>query len=177
MPKLSEEERNNREAARKAAAEAQNRAYWQDKLTATKSLKTNAGQIWQAAFDDEKLGLRELWLILGVFEMDERTHLAGKNKSCRTRWFDGIAPRADGRLAVRGISGFTVRAARKALQFLETSGNGYVYLTDLGIALVQHLRETYAELSPDVQLPHHLSKLEVPDLGTIPAPRWRWWKD
>jgi hypothetical protein len=177
MPKLPEADRQQREAARKAAEIARNQAYWQDKLALTKALVQDAARVWQDAFAKQQLGMRELWLVLGVFEYEERSHLAGKRESCKSRWFDGIAPRAKEGYPYKGVSGFTARTAGKASQFLKSSGNGYVYLTDLGFALVQYLRELYAELAPSLMPVNQYAPLEVQGLGSLPTPRWRYWKD
>lgn len=175
MPKLSDADRKLRDEARKLADTQRIQARWQEKLGQTSLLKAEARQIWSDALASKQLNLRHLWLILGVFETEERMQAAGKHESCKSRWFDGIAPRTDG--AFRGSGGFAARMAAKASKFLKTSGNGYLYMTDLGLALIQHLRELHPELAVTQGPDNIYHSWDVPGLGLVPPLRWRQWKD
>lgn len=175
MPKLSEADRKLRDDARELASAQRAQAQWQEKLAKATLLQAEASQAWTAALASKQLNLRHLWLVLGLFETEERIQAAGKHASCKSRWFDGIAPRTDG--AFRGSGGFAARMAAKASKFLKTSGNGYLYITDLGLALIQHLREQHPELAVTQGPDNIYHSWEVPGLGLVPPLRWRQWKD
>jgi hypothetical protein len=174
MPKLSDAERKERDEARALAFSQQVQARWQEGLSKASSKEADAGRLWADAVASKQLNLRHLWLILGVFETEERIQAAGKSTSCKTRWFDNIAPRKDGWY---GSAGFAARMAGKASHFLKISGNGYLYLTDLGLALVQHLRGQHPELDVAKFNGNSSWPLDVPGLGIVPAPRWKAWQN
>jgi hypothetical protein len=176
--RLTEQERKDRDAAREAAAAESTKKHWREKMEATRLRMAEAGAKWDEALAAKKLTLRDLWLVLAVFETEERIHLAGARESCKTKWFDRIAPRArkaEFSLSY-GLTGYTTRTANKASLFLNHSSNGYIYITDLGCALVQQLRERHPELAAG-RVENAWKEVEVKDLGTIPAPRWKDWKD
>lgn len=174
--RLTEQERKDRDAARKAEAAQQARKWWHEKMVATQLQMADAGVVWDQAFADKKLTLRDLWLVLALFETEERIHMSGSRKSCKSRWFDNIAPRARTTAfsSPFGNPGYASRTANKAHQFLELSRNGYLWMTDLGYALVQHLRTRHPELAAG-KVENASWELEVEGLGTIPAPRWKDW--
>jgi hypothetical protein len=176
--RLTEQERKDRDAVRAAEAAENARSHWRGKMASTLALKASAGAQWDEAFAGKKLTLRDLWLLLAVFETEEKMHLSGKHESCKTKWFDRIAPHArKGAFGLRhGLSGFTTRTATKASQFLKQSHNGYIWVTDLGYALVQELRARHPELAAGT-VENYAQPLEVAGLGEIPPPRWKVWKD
>jgi hypothetical protein len=178
MPKLTEamrEERDeNRKLNRKVELAERVQADWQKGLVQAQALEAEAAQSWSDALANKKLNMRHLWLVLGVFETQERIQAFGTNESCKSRWFDNIAPSKN---SLRGSTGFAARTAAKASQFVSTSGNGYLYLSDLGKALVQHLRGQHPELVAGAFAGNAHGAWEIPGLGELPAPRWKLWKD
>lgn len=176
--RLTVQERNDRDAKREAEAKASIKEYWREKMASTLALKASAGAQWDEAFAGKKLTLRDLWLLLAVFETEEKMHLSGKRESCKTKWFDRIAPHARKKAfgLNYGLTGFTTRTATKASQFLKQSHNGYIWVTDLGYALVQELRTRHPELAAG-PVENYAQPIEVADLGEIPPPRWKVWKD
>lgn len=174
MPKLSDADRVQREEARKSALAQRVQADWKNGLDKVQPLEAEAGKIWADALANKKLNMRHLWLVLGVFETEERIQAFGTTTSCKSRWFDNIAPNKN---SLRGSSGFAARTAAKASQFVTTSGNGYLYLTDLGKALIQHLRGQHAELAAGATVGNMYREWDIPGLGELPAPRWKMWKD
>lgn len=176
--RLTDQERKDRDTAREAETKASNKAYWRTKMDSARLRMSEAGAIWDEAFAAKNLTLRDLWLVLAVFETEEKMHHIGVRESCKTKWFDRIVPQArqtDWGFRY-GVTGYTTRTANKASQFLQHSRNGYIYLTELGYALALQLRERHPELAAGVE---HNSRreLEVLGLGAIPAPRWKDWKD
>lgn len=177
MPKLSEEDRKQREQARFEIQKTQVQAYWQGKIQSASSLVPAAEQAWEQALASKSMGMRELWLILGVFETNEKARAAGKAESCKSKWFDRIAPRVKPGFLRNGVAGFTSRTAGRATPFLELSGNGYAYVTEMGMALVQHLRAKHPELSPVNPPEFPFKGLDIEGLGVLRDPRWRYWTD
>lgn len=176
--RLTDQERKDRDAAREEETKASNRAHWLEKMKSARLRMAEAGATWDEAFASTKLTLRDLWLVLAVFETEEKMHLAGARESCKTKWFDRIVPQArKTEFGFRyGSTGYTTRTANKAAQFLQHSRNGYIYITDLGYALVLQLRERHLELAAG-PVQNTSKELEVLGLGSIPAPRWRDWRD
>ena len=119
------------------------------------------------------LNFRDLWLILGVYEQEEKASARGSHESVKTKWMDHIAPRARG--IGHGVSGFSARTAAKCSTYLEGSGNGYIYLTRHGDAVVQWLKDTFPELFESHLNCYHEVELHQGD--KFPEPRWRLWKD
>lgn len=177
MAKLSDADRALRDQQRKAAKTLAVQQQWQDNLAQTRDLVPHAAHALQHARANNALDMRELWLVLGVFVTKERMQAIGINESCKSRWFDNIAPRAKEGQGFRGMAGFTARIARKAHAFLRISGNGYVDLTDMGFALAQHLRNEHPELAKGVVPLNSYIAVEVSGLGRLPAPLWLNWKD
>lgn len=176
MPKLSLEERAKRDADRIAAQTTRVKTGWSAKLQVATELIPEAQEIWAQVWGAH-LDIRGLWLILGLFETQEKIQAAGKYESIKTKWFDSIAPRKYGISYGGGVSGFTTRTVAKTPQFVAITGNGYVFLTDLGFALVLFLRSRFAELNPENITENRLVALEVPELGILPAALWRRWED
>ena len=177
MTRLTPEERATRDAQREEERKAANRKWWADAVSKTRPLVADAGAQLVAAFDKKELKIREVWLILGLFETYEKIHLEGKSESIKTKWFDGIAPDAKGKISFRGMSGFTARTALKASAFIKGSGNGYVYLTDLGMAAAQWLRQNFPSLVMEYTTSNMYQTVPMGELGEMPPPRWRLWKD
>ncbi|MDO8416540.1 MAG: hypothetical protein Q7S87_10045 [Agitococcus sp.] len=175
MPKLTPEEKIIRDSARHAKEANRIQTCWRDTLTEAQLLIPNAKAIWNESWG-QKIGNRELWLILGVFEMEEKAQAAGKRDSGKSRWFDKIASRADGKITGRGgLPGFTARTAARATPFIKISGNGYVWMTELGYALVQWLRQQHEELDISKAASNPSTTLNIEGLCLLPPPRWRHW--
>jgi len=178
MKKLTPDERAARDAVREDAKKASNRARWTTKMEEVTPLMAEAAAKVKAALGDKDLSLRDLWLVLGVFETEEKIALAGGHESCKTKWFDRIAPRANPDVyPYYGVSSYSVKTAAKASAFLKGSRNGYVYLTDLGYAAARWMRETFSTLNPAYGSPPHKKPMPMDTLGDMPFPRWREWKD
>jgi len=178
MRKLTPDERALRDAAREEAKKTENRARWAAKLEEVAPLMNDAAVQVKAALADKSLTLRDLWLVLGLFETEEKIAQAGRRESCKTKWFDAIAPRAKPDVyPYQGVSGFSVKTAAKAPLFLEGSRNGYVYLTDLGYATARWLRETFTALNPACGTPPYKGRMPMEQLGEMPYPHWRQWTD
>jgi hypothetical protein len=178
MRKLTPDERAAREAARAEATQAANRARWGKQLDDVHTRIDEAGTKLKEALAAKTLTLRDIWLVLGVFETEEKTAQAGKHESCKTKWFDRIAPRAKPDVyPYYGVSSYSVKTAEKAALFLKGSHNGYVYLTDLGYAAALWLRQTFRSLDPAQGIPPGRAGLPMGELGDLPYPRWRQWAD
>jgi hypothetical protein len=152
---------------RQEAQADQVRRAWQENLDRTRSLMDC--QELQTLLEGNQLGDRELWLVLGVFETEERHAAIGRNISVKTYQMDNIAPRARG--LGFGVSGFTTRTAAKLPTLLRASGNGYIYLMDLGYALVQQLRYRNSSLDDTQDIPREIALTGY----CIPRPAWRHW--
>lgn len=162
-----EDARAMRAQVRQQARRREVQEGWEQLLAKTRPLMGEAHALLQ---DKECPELRELWLVLGVFEFEEGRCSKGESASARTRYFDAIAPRV--REGYRGVSGFCTRMAAKHPRLLRASGNGYLYLTELGYALVQLLRQRNPHLRDVKTVPQSLS---LADIGDLPSPRWRHW--
>ena len=168
---LRMQQRIERQAQREERRRHEVRCRWNERLAETQTLVPEALAQWES----KPLQARQLWLVLAVFETTEADGRKGTSGSPKTKWFDGIAPRARDP-NWHGVSGFTVRVGAQVSSYLKLSHNGYVYLTDLGMALVQMLRERFPEIHPDAPDVRSHRPLDVPGLMEIPAPRWRGWK-
>lgn len=178
MKKLTPDERAARDAARNEAQKAANRAQWATKMDEVTPLMCEAAAIVKAALAEKDVTLRDLWLVLGVFETEEKIAEAGGHESCKTKWFDRVAPRAKPDVyPYHGVSGYSVKTAAKAPEFLKGSRNGYVYLTDLGYAAAKWMRETFSMLNPAYGSPHYKRPMPMDTLGDMPYPHWREWQD
>lgn len=167
MPKaLTPQQRADREAEKKAHRARQVQSRWLELMQQASEHRQRAVH----AFELADMKPRELWLILGLFEVEEQAVGRGANESAKTVWFDRIAPRVDGGY---GVSGFGSRVAARLTEFIRSSHNGYLYLTELGYALVLGLRD----LHPDVLNPEHspYGALALSASFEVPAPRWRAW--
>ncbi|VTU42739.1 MULTISPECIES: hypothetical protein [unclassified Variovorax] len=124
---------------------------------------------------------RHLWLLLGVTETDESEYLVRKRgRSCETKWFDRIAPRARPTAygLSKGVSGFTNRIGADLNDLLHLSRNGYVYSTTRGLAVVEYFRSLYPELRLKNGAKFNCHQpLEVAGFMTVPNLSWRGWKD
>jgi len=175
MPKLTDDDRKARDLKKDQEKQASARAYWAGLMAETQSQMAAAAVRWEEQLHAKKLDMRDLWLILAIFETEETLYSLGKSKSCKSQWFDHSAPAARKTVNLRGISGFTSRGGRRAPEFIHTTGNGYVGLTKLGYALVQHLRQKHPLLHPTVKLGNVYVPFEVQGLGAVPGPVWRLW--
>ena len=158
-PRLSKEQR----LREKALAV---RATWEANRIRTGQLKAAAADELGRCQPDS----RALWLMLGIFETEERHRAGGTSVSVKSVWFDRTARNL--RTGCRGVSGFTSTKCRAYPQFLKSSGNGYAHLTDLGYALVQHLRDQFPALQDTRSLPQVIA---LKDFDDIPYPAWRVW--
>ena len=181
MARLTEEERKARDAKRAEEQKAHNRARWTESLAKAKPLVADAGAQLAEAIQTKALNMRDIWLVVAVFEIEEKMAKVGQRESCKTKWFDRVAPRAKPDVyPYHGLSGYATKTATKAAQFLKLSHNGYVYLTDLGYAAVQWLRENFPAVHPESGMPDYKKAIPLPSLGddvALPYPRWRQYKD
>lgn len=118
-----------------------------------------------------------LWLLFALVERDEDAAYRGEASSATSRSYDSIAPRARPPRTpygpTMGVQGFCAKMAQKNPKFLKASGNGYIYFTDAGLALVQQLRLAQPVLLPDAispdmrrePLPVRLLDISLPNLN------------
>lgn len=92
-----------------------------------------------------------VWFLFALFELEEHYGTKGEPKSGKSAWFDRSAPRANGSISYKGLTGFTSRMATKHPDLFALSGNGYVYCRAKALGLVMHLREFYPELTPNAE--------------------------
>ncbi len=153
-------------AREKLAREAEHaRLEWEKQLQACKVHMHAASETLKTLTQKD---VRALWLVLAVFELEERNAAKGQKGSVRTAVLDSIAPRV--RDGSYGVSGFSARMALAYPALLRSSGNGYLYLTDLSYALVQVLRRRYTEL---LQIQERPQSVMLAGIGDLPCFRWR----
>lgn len=172
MPKLTESDKLARLAFKKAQREQQVKSLWYERESLALTACEEAGARLEQLRSSAAISLRELWLVLAVFEIDRKSYASGKSESCKTKWLDRIAPRAK---EGHGVQGFTTRTAAKFPEFLKPSRNGYIWLTPQGDALALYVLQKYPELNASDVNPWR--PVELPDLGTFPPLRWRGWKE